>query len=159
MSLAHTHTLSDKPTKTSFFCLQKRKQNITYSYCTELKNEFVSNSPCHELLLFLLGIHFSQELYGRARSRNKTPAIISKVPAHPIHTADHDSSWCSGMEWSLANNERTDWWKTMRDRNTRRPDFIWEVKKKEKKLVSLLFFSITNLEKQNLMKIKILNKK
>lgn len=71
--------------------------------------------------LFFLGKHFSQGLYGRARTKNKAPATITRAPAQPTHVTDQDNSWCRGMDWSLAKNESTDWWKTMRQRKIKTP--------------------------------------
>jgi len=71
--------------------------------------------------LFFLGRHLFHGLYGRARTKKKTPATTARAPAQPTHVTDHDISWRRGMDWSLAKNKSTDWWKIMRQRKIRTP--------------------------------------
>lgn len=50
------------------------------------------------------------------------PPKIRMAPAEPTQATDQDSSWCSGMEWSLDSKASTDCWKSRIDSSTSTPD-------------------------------------
>lgn len=102
--------------------------------------------------LFFLGKHFSHGLYGRARTKNKTPATTTRAPAQPTHVTDHDISWCRGMDWSLAKYESTDWWKTMRQMKIKTP-----VERQEKRKSDVCKFMFLGFYQQSGIALLFLN--
>lgn len=54
----------------------------------------------------------------------RRPPKIRMAPAEPAHITDQDSSWYTGMEWSLDSRANTDWWNIRIERRTRTPDRI-----------------------------------
>lgn len=51
----------------------------------------------------------------------RKPPKMRMAPAEPTQATDHDSSWCSGTEWSVDSKDSTDWWNIRIERRTRTP--------------------------------------